>query len=127
MSDYEETPKFNPDSLSQVREILLGPVTQGLDQRLRELEQRFDEMAKAQEELQQRLENMSGQWDNQILDEARRLRGEMVDRASLAATFSDFAMRLSYSPSAPEMDPSQPDPELDALLGNITDGNPARD
>lgn len=130
-------------SLDQVRDILLGPIAQHLEQKLNQLEQRIeqsmqefsektsaridalekrldkgfegerDRHSKAAEQLEQLSSTLNGRLDTEV----KQLRGELVDRASLASAFSEVAMRLSGEDLA--IDPSAADSEIDAALANL--------
>jgi len=56
-------------------------------------------------------------------EEKHRMRDEMVDRDTLSAALSEVAMRLAPpSGDTLEMDPNQPDIELDHILDQATSG-----
>ncbi len=176
-------------SLSHVRDILIGPISQTFEQKLNQLEQRVDQFmrdfaektsvridklekrtddrlvrlnedikgdrdrhSKAAEQLKQecdaavnavrqtveeffkqyestqaefakatraKMEQLSATLTGQLDTEVGRLRGELVDRASLASALSEMALRLSGAAQDMVIDPNEADPEIDAALANL--------
>ncbi len=69
--------------------------------------------------MSEKLEQLSKTLTGKVDHETTQLRGELVDRASLAAALSEVAMRLSGTPQGMTIDPNAVDPEIDAALANL--------
>jgi len=135
-------PAEGQQDLNQVRELLVGPVTRDLQQRLSQMEQRLDRTVRELEKtvdarvaemqkriddemakLEQRAENLTEEMSQaresvelELLQQGEQLRAELVDRETFSSLFSEMALRIGAPAHTGAMDTDKPDPELEKML-----------